>query len=73
MKLRKQFRVWLKEKYGTIEEVNKAWDTSFWGHTFYDWDEIVLPNMLSEHFEPDRTTFQGISLDLPPFQFRREC
>lgn len=63
----KQFRIWLKEKYGTIEEVNKAWDTSFWGHTFYDWDEIVLPNMLSEHFEPDRTTFQGISLDYRRF------
>ena len=63
----KQFRVWLKEKYGTIEEVNKAWDTSFWGHTFYDWDEIVLPNMLSEHFEPDRTTFQGFSLDYRRF------
>ena len=63
----KQFRVWLKEKYGTIEEVNKAWDTSFWGHTFYDWDEIVLPNILSEHFEPDRTTFQGISLDYRRF------
>lgn len=63
----KQFRVWLKEKYGTIEEVNKAWNTSFWGHTFYDWDEIVLPNMLSEHFEPDRTTFQGISLDYRRF------
>lgn len=63
----KQFRVWLKEKYGTIEEVNKTWDTSFWGHTFYDWDEIVLPNMLSEHFEPDRTTFQGISLDYRRF------
>lgn len=63
----KQFRVWLKEKYGIIEEVNKAWDTSFWGHTFYDWDEIVLPNMLSEHFEPDRTTFQGISLDYRRF------
>ena len=62
-----QFRVWLKKKYGTIEEVNKAWDTSFWGHTFYDWDEIVLPNMLSEHFEPDRTTFQGISLDYRRF------
>ena len=63
----KQFRVWLKKKYGTIEEVNKAWDTSFWGHTFYDWDEIVLPNMLSEHFDPDRTTFQGISLDYRRF------
>ncbi len=61
------FRLWLKEKYGTIEELNKAWDTAFWGHTFYDWEEIVAPNMLSEHFEENRTTFQGISLDYRRF------
>lgn len=63
----KAFRRWLKKKYGTIENVNKAWDTAFWGHTFYDWDEIVLPNLLSEHFEENRTTFQGISLDYRRF------
>lgn len=62
------FRVWLKEKYGTLEELNRAWNTSFWGHTFYDWEEIVVPNLQSEHFEADRTTFQGISLD-----YRRFC
>ena len=63
----KAFRVWLKEKYGTIEEVNRAWNTSFWGHTFYDWDEIVAPNLQSEHFAENRTTFQGISLDYRRF------
>ena len=63
----KAFRVWLKDKYGTIEELNRAWNTSFWGHTFYEWDEIVLPNLLSEHFEENRTTFQGISLDYRRF------
>lgn len=63
----KAFRVWLREKYQTIEEVNRAWNTSFWGHTFYDWDEIVVPNMQSEHFAYDRTTFQGISLDYRRF------
>jgi beta-galactosidase len=63
----KAFRVWLKDKYKTIEEVNRAWNTSFWGHTFYDWEEIVLPNLLSEHFEYERTTFQGISLDYRRF------
>ena len=68
----KAFRVWLKKKYGTIEEVNRSFDTAFWGHTFYDWDEIVLPNLLSEHFmddvtERERTMFQGISLDYMRF------
>lgn len=61
------FREWLKEKYKTIGEVNRVWNTSFWGHTFYDWDEIVLPNALSEHFAYDRSTFQGITLDYRRF------
>lgn len=61
------FRQWLKKKYGTLDAVNAAWDTAFWGHTFYDWEEIVLPNLLSEHFEYDRTMFQGISLDYRRF------
>lgn len=63
----KAFRVWLKDRYKTIEELNRAWNTSFWGHTFYDWDEIVLPNLLSEHFEYERTQFQGISIDYRRF------
>lgn len=63
----KAFQSWLKKKYGTIEEVNRCFNTSFWGHTFYDWDEIVLPNMQSEHFEPERTMFQSISLDYRRF------
>lgn len=62
----KAFRNWLKEKYGTIEEVNKAWNMSFWGHTLYDFEDVVVPDMRSEEFMWDgvvRTNFQGISLD----------
>lgn len=63
----RRFREWLKEKYKTIDEVNRVWDTAFWGHTFYDFDDIVTPNLLTEHFAPNRTTFQGISLDYRRF------
>lgn len=63
----KAFRVWLKDKYKTIEEVNRVWNTAFWGHTFYEFDEIVVPNLQSEHFERERTMFQGISLDYSRF------
>jgi beta-galactosidase len=63
----KAFRGWLKERYHTLEELNRVWNTTFWGHTFYDWEEIVLPNLLSEHFAYDRTMFQGISLDYRRF------
>lgn len=63
----KAFRKWLQEKYKTIDAVNQAWDTAFWGHTFYDFEDIVVPNMLSEHFGYNNTTFQGISLDYRRF------
>lgn len=64
------FRVWLKEKYKTVEELNRVWNTSFWGHTFYDWEDVVLPDLRSEEFQWNgklRTNFQGISLDYRRF------
>lgn len=63
----KAFRVWLKNKYKTIDELNRVWNTSFWGHTLYDWEDAVLPNLLSEHFDTERTMAQSISLDYRRF------
>lgn len=37
------FRAWLKARYGSLDAVNEAWYTSFWGHTFSAWDEIETP------------------------------
>lgn len=62
------FRAWLEQRYGTLDAVNKAWNTRFWGHTFYDWEDIVVPNALSEEWSGNRTNFQGISLDYRRFQ-----
>ncbi|MDQ0257343.1 beta-galactosidase [Evansella vedderi] len=62
------FRKWLQKKYNHLDNVNKAWNTRFWGHTFYDWDEIVPPNELSEEWGGSSTAFQGISLDYRIFQ-----
>ncbi len=64
------FREWLRERYGTLDELNERWNTRFWSHTFYEWEEIVPPNLLSEHLSPwdhAQTAFQGISLDYQRF------
>ncbi len=63
----KAFRVWLQKKYGTLDKLNHEWNTSFWGHTFYDWEDIVVPNQQSEEFDGGRTVFQGISIDYARF------
>ena len=66
----KAFRIWLREKYGDLEAVNAAWNTEFWGHTFYDWDEIVAPNNLSDGMGfgfTRKTAFAGISIDYDRF------
>ncbi|HBE77081.1 MAG TPA: beta-galactosidase [Firmicutes bacterium] len=69
-----EFRNWLKARYGTIEELNRCWNMSFWGHTVYDWEEIVPPSHLNEMwldssggYPRERTCFQGISLDYNRF------
>lgn len=59
-----EFRTWLRERYGSLERLNDAWNATFWSHRFTDWEEVVPPNALSEHWRgPDHTAFQGITLD----------
>ncbi|HEX2927809.1 MAG TPA: beta-galactosidase [Ruminiclostridium sp.] len=55
----REFRNWLKQRYGSLEELNRVWNMSFWGHTVYSWDEIVIPSNLNN----DNRCFQGMSLD----------
>ena len=63
----KAFRVWLKDKYKTIDALNRAWNMEFWGHTVYDWDDVVVPNALSEGIGTEKTAFAGISIDYRRF------
>ena len=37
------FRSFLKKRYGSLEELNKAWGTVFWNQTYTDWQEIYVP------------------------------
>lgn len=40
---RKAFAKWLKEKYGTIENLNKKWGNVFWSLDYDSFDDVILP------------------------------
>lgn len=37
------FRKWLRQRYPSVDELNAAWGTAFWGHGFTDFDEVLPP------------------------------
>lgn len=61
------FRVWLKQHYENLDAVNQAWNTHFWGHTFYEWEEIFPPNDLGDAIGEDNSTIAGLSIDYRRF------
>ncbi len=55
------FRNWLKDRYKTIEELNKRWNTTFWSHTYIDFDQVESPSPIGE------TWLHGLNLDWKRF------
>lgn len=58
---RQRFQEWLLEKYDTLDTLNAAWGTQFWGMTYSDWSEIPIPGITTEPQSP------GMRLDYRRF------
>lgn len=39
------FRVWLADRYGSVEELNDAWGTAFWSQHYSRFDEVLPPRI----------------------------
>lgn len=39
------FRLWLQERYCSLDALNAAWGTVFWSQTYDEWSQIDLPNL----------------------------
>ncbi|WP_462411579.1 beta-galactosidase [Neobacillus sp. Marseille-QA0830] len=55
------FRLWLQQKYQSIETLNEQYWSHFWSHTYSDWDEIESP---APHGE---TAVHALALDYKRF------
>ncbi len=46
------FRVWLQERYQSLEELNVAWGTNFWSQHYYAWEDILPPRATPTFHNP---------------------
>lgn len=37
------FRCWLQDRHGSLEALNAAWGTAFWGQRYSEWEQISAP------------------------------
>ncbi|MEG0275414.1 MAG: beta-galactosidase [Coprobacillus sp.] len=55
------WRQWLQRKYGTLENLNKAWFMNFWSNAYSSWSQVVAPSPLGE------SKVHGMDLDWKRF------
>jgi beta-galactosidase len=56
------FRVYLESRYGSLDALNSAWSTAFWGHTYSSFSQIDPP------FSHGEGSIQMLKIDWRRFQ-----
>jgi len=46
------FRRWLRARYGTVEELNRAWGTAFWSQRYAAFDDVLPPRAAPTYPNP---------------------
>ena len=61
---RQAFQRWLEQRHGSIERLNQAWGTVFWGQRYTDFKQIGLPHQTVTEANPShRLDFHRFSSD----------
>jgi len=56
------FRTWLRRKYdNNLDNLNRAWWTAFWSHTYTEWEQIESPSPIGE------SLLHGLTIDWKRF------
>ena len=58
---RARFTTFLKDRYGDIQTLNKQWWTTFWSHTYNNFEQVEPP------WRNGETTIHGLNLDWKRF------
>ncbi len=67
------FRVWCRSRYGTIDTLNRAWGTAFWGLRYRSFDDVAPPLASESGTNPSvLLAYDRFASDELLAQFRRE-
>ena len=67
------FRDWLRERYDSLEELNRAWGTAFWSQAYSAWAEVIPPRRTPYFPNPtQQLDFRRFSSDALLRQFTAE-
>ena len=61
-----EFRVWVKDRYSSLDALNESWGTTFWSQAYGAWEEIQPPRKMMTFRNPgqvlDYTRFMDNAL-----------